>query len=140
MTENFNAQELESLVKHVGSIFGYENLGVEIDSSSSMSMGVSEILGYAKLEENKNRAKIRLGLSKGLKPEEVEHVVAHEFADYEYSKKHPRFQKFSKTAIRLPMVLITFGLGTFINTLYDTLADGEARKRGIKIPYYFHIG
>ena len=138
-TESYDAKRLESLVREVGEVFGYENLDVEIGPSFDATLGVTQICGYSKIEEHTERVKVKLGLSKRLKPGEVEFVVAHEFADYEYSKKHPKFHKISKMGIMPPIFLITLGLSSFITLLYETLADNEARKRGIKIPYWFHF-
>ncbi len=132
-------QSLPRTAYNIGKRFGNEKLTVIINSdfeekSNYAVGGTSACSIFSKL--NDGHLYVFLSVPNNASDEDKEIKIAHEFGEIKFKENHPCLSKALHIGGSIPLPLI----GKIPKLINEALADVEARKRGFKIPYLYHLG
>ncbi|MEM5778203.1 MAG: hypothetical protein QXD43_01295 [Candidatus Aenigmatarchaeota archaeon] len=124
---------------NIGKKFGYGKLIVKIDSDFKeyapyFRLANYEVLAYGCHCKIGESLMVCLGIPKKVSDKEKEIRIAHEFGEIKFGENHPKIHRALKAIGSIPVFGEPFML------INESLADREARKIGLKIPYLYHLG
>jgi hypothetical protein len=128
--------DLEQIAYDIGKRFGNEKLTVKVDPYfTEVENRSGTIKGRSVFSESlDNHLHVYIQLPGNVSDREKEIRIAHEFGEIAFKKNHPTISKM------LHILGYNRFVGEISRLLNDSLADMEARKRGFKIPYLYHLG
>jgi hypothetical protein len=127
---------LQKLAYNIGKRFDNKRLTVFIDhdfkETPNNSGGTRSAYSVHTVSPGEH-LKVYLGVPQEISEKEKEIRIAHEFGEIAFRKKHPQISR----------ILHRLGSKQFIGEIpriiNESLADMEARKKGFKIPYLYHL-
>ena len=129
-------QSLPRTAYDIGKKFGNKKLTVMIDSDFEETMNPlgGTTTAYS-VFNNKSGGHLYvfLAIPKNASDKDKEIRIAHEFGEIKFRENHPKISKTLHISGLVPFI------GEVPKLINELLADREARKRGFKIPYLYHL-
>jgi len=128
--------DLEQVAYDIGKEFGNEKLIVYVNPYfKEVKNSLGTIKGQSVFSElPDDHLHVYIQLPGDISEREKEIRIAHEFSEIAFKKNHPTISKM------LHLLGYNRFLGDVSRIVNDSLADMEARKKGFKIPYFYHLG
>jgi len=129
-------RDLEQIAYDIGREFDNEKLTVYVNPHfTEVKNGLGTIKSQSVFSElPDNHLHVYIKLPADISDKERKIRIAHEFSEIAFKKNHPTISKI------LHILGYNRFLGEAARIVNDSLADMEARKRGFKIPYFYHLG